>query len=630
MHPTLDGKPSCSSVMIRRPGYGLLAMLCAMLACLPFLPGLPGDFMFDDVPNIVENPGIELHSLHPAAVLNAAFSAQLGGHTRVLPTLTYALDYFRGDGFDPATFKTTNIFIHALTTLVLAWFLRSLLLMAQLPRRHAEWFALTMALAWALHPLQVSSVLYIVQRMQTMATLFILLSLCSYLHARQAQMAGRSGRTGWMLATMLWVLALACKEDAILVPAYALALELTVLKFSASQPHAARRIRLGYMWMTVISAALFFLVVVPHYWSWGNYGGRDFSGPDRLLTQGRVLCMYLWQSVVPLPSQMTFYYDWLQPSRGLLTPWTTLPSLLFVLALLGTAWHLRAQRPLFALGVFLFLSGHFVTSNVIGLELAFEHRNHFPLIGVVIAAGDLLRAAADRFNVRGSIRFAVCMLLLVAMGLATAIRAHSWESNLKVAQTSARIAPHSARAWNSLCLAWFERGGGAKRGNPHLDKAIAACNQGAAVGKNSIIGLTNVVAFKAIQGTVTPDDWSRYLTQLQRVPMTAENAKAIWVILNQARDGIGVDGTQVLEAIRITHERRPFGTIESAAIGYFILGHTQQPDSAYPYFARAVEQAKDPSFAVGLIEDLRKEGRPDWAGKLEALRAQRANSSPPH
>ena len=55
---------------------------------------------------------------------------------------------------------------------------------------------------------------------------------------------------------------------------------------------------------------------------------------------------------------------------------------------------MRTRWPLFSLGVFLFFAAHLITSNVIGLELAFEHRNHFALIGAVLAVGSLLAQAS--------------------------------------------------------------------------------------------------------------------------------------------------------------------------------------------------------------------------------------------
>lgn len=604
----------------------LYTLVCAALAGLLFLPGLPGGFVFDDNINIVGNSGIELQSLAPSAILDIIFSKQFGGLTRVIPTLTFALDYYRGGGLDPATFKTTSIAIHALTTLVLAWFLRSLMLTAGTRPSVARWGALMVAVAWAAHPLQVSSVLYVVQRMQTLATLFLLLALWSYLTARRAQLEGRSGRTGWMLTALLWALALACKEDAILLPAYTLAMELTVLRFGAADATLASRIKRGYLYATVAGAVLFLFVVVPSHWSWDAYYNRNFSSYERLLTQGRVLCLYLWEILIPLPSHMPFYYDWLEPSRGLLSPWTTVASLLVLLTLLAAALRLRHRRPLFSLGVLLFFAGHFVTSNVIGLELAFEHRNHLPMIGVMLAASDLLILAANRIGLGKVPAATACVLGLAALMGTTMVRARSWNSELTLAKTSTTLAPESARAWNSLCVTYFELGGGAKADNPNLDKAIAACERAADVGQDSIKSLTNIIAFKVLRGPVPEADWNRYLARLRHVTMTPDNTTSVWIILNRARDGMPVDGQKMLEAIDIINKRARFKPIESAAVGYFILGHTSTPDRAYPYFAQAVLETRDPAFAASLADDLRQEGYPAWANQLsQQLRNRHAS-----
>lgn len=600
-------------------GFLVASLVLAVFAGLVFLPGLPGDFLLDDITNIVGNVGIHLQSLDPGAVLHAAFSPQPGSTTRVVPMLTFALDYFRGGGLDPATFKATNIAIHSLTTFVLAWFLRDLLLVTGTSPVRARWAALALALAWALHPLQVSSVLYVVQRMQTLATLFVLLALWAYLKTRQAQIEGRPGRTGWMLAGLLWVVALACKEDAVLLPAYLLALELTVLRFRAADPGLARKLQRGFLAMTVLGAAAFLLVVVPHFWSWDTYPDRNFSSYERLLTQGRVLCMYLWQMVVPLPSHMPFFYDWIQPSRGLLASWTTLPALLLLSALLALAWRFRHCRPLFALGVLLFFAGHFITSNALSLELAFEHRNHFPLIGVVLAAGDLLMLAADRLKLHALPCAAACALLLIGLASGTFMRAHTWDSGLALAQTSTQLAPRSVRAWNFLCLEWYELGGGQKADNPYLDKAIPACSKAADLAPDSMASLINAIAFKSIQGTATTSDWDRYLERLRRVPLNNENVSSMWTMIGMVRKGIALDEDGVLATIDTICGRGRFPPSDDAAIGVFILDNTHQPDRAYPHFARAVRTTADPSFAKGLIDYLRKEGHPEWADQLQAM-----------
>ena len=603
---------------LRQLKHALLSILIATIACLPFLPGLPGDFVFDDGFNIVENPWIQLQSLTPSAIIEAAFSPEPGGHTRVLPTLSFALDYFRGGGLDPLTFKTTNLAIHALTSVLLALFLRNILLLSGTNPKRAAWAALAMAAAWAIHPLQVSSVLYIVQRMQTMSTLFLLLALLTYLKARQAQMSGHSGRTGWLATGLLWALALACKEDAALLPAYTLALELTVLRFHAADANLARKLQRGYTLATVLGAAAFFFFIIPHYWSWEAYPGRNFSSYERLISQARVLCMYLWEIIAPLPSRMPFYYDWLLPSRGLLQPWATLPSLFVIAGLLGSAWHLRHRRPLFSFGIFLFFFGHFITSNVIAVELAYEHRNHLPLIGIVLATGDLMAVAASKIRLSGRYATIAVALILVTLGSLTAVRAYSWRSDMSLALTSTTLAPKSARAWNSLCVAYFNAGGGLTHSNPNIRKAANACSKAASLDSNSIAALSNVLTYRTYLGAVTDTDWSLYLNRLNVVPLKTENANSIWVLINNVRRGVPLNEDNLFEAIATASRRRFFGPSEFASIGYFILGHTHQPDRAYPYFLNAVVTTSNPTLARGIIEEMRSQGRITWAEQLQA------------
>ena len=311
----------------------LLALLGALLAAACLVPGLGGGFIFDDRPNIEQNYILHVDRLDAEELAWAAYSFHAGNGARSLSMLSFALDHVRG-GLDARVFKGTNIAIHALTAVVLAFFLRSLLLVAQWPPRRAAAGALALALLWALHPLQVSTVLYVVQRMQALVTLFMVLALWAYLRMRQAQVAGQSGRQHGVLTLLFWVLGFASKEDALLFPGYALALELTVLRFAAASPRLAAFWRKGYLLVVVLGLAAYALLVVPHYWSQGAYPMRDFSSHERLLTQGRVLVMYLGQMLLPLPERLPFYYDDLVVSRGWLQPATTLPAWLLLAGLL--------------------------------------------------------------------------------------------------------------------------------------------------------------------------------------------------------------------------------------------------------------------------------------------------------
>lgn len=593
--------------------FGALGIACALIAIFVLVPGLTGAFIFDDGPNIVHNAAIHVTSIDAESLQRAAYSFGPGGGSRALAMLSFGLDHWRG-GLDPSVFKTTSLVIHACTVLAMGWFFRSLLVAAGWSGRRSSLGALGLSIAWAVHPLQASSVLYVVQRMQTLATLFLVLALHAYLAARLAQIAGRRSRSAWALTILFGALAFASKEDSVVLPAYLLAMEVTVLRFRGATPHSAAQIHRSWLAIASVGALTYALVAVPHFWSWDSYPGRDYSTAERLLTQPRVLVMYLAQTLVPLPSLLPFYYDWVQPSRSLLDPWTTLPALLTLIILSTAAWVVRGRRPIFSLGIFLFFAGHFVSSNVIGLELAFEHRNHFPLIGVVLAAGDLLALAIDRFRPSARVATTTCLLILALLGGAGYLRAHIWGDPEILATKSTEFAPHSARAWNSLCLLYHELSRGEP--GPLLDKAIETCETGSRL-PHSVTALTNLIVLKAIRGDLQPSDWDRFHQRLRDAAMTPENARALWVILNPAREAAPLDDDEVLEVIKTVTPRIRLRTVESAAIGYYLLGRTSHPEEALPYFTMAVRDSPAGSqFVTDLIGDLRAQGRDEWADTL--------------
>ncbi len=598
----------------------LLSLLVALLAGSVFLPGLPGDFVFDDIPNIVNNKAIQLHQLDAQSLLNVIATPQLSGNMRTLPTLSFALDFWRAGGADPAAFKITNIAIHAITACALAWFFRSLMLISGVSDARAGWLSATLALAWAVHPLQVSSVLYAVQRMQTMATMFVILALLAYIQARIAQREGRPARKAFLATLFLSVLAMGCKEDAVMLPAYALALELTVLNFTAANARTSQLLRRGYLLATLAGAALFAFVVAPHFWQWEVYPGRDFSTLERLLTQARVLCMYAWQILIPLPKNMPFYYDWLQPSRGLLQPWTTLASIAGLGALLGLAFWQRVRRPLFALGVLLFFGAHFITSNVVGLELAFEHRNHFALVGAMLVIGSLISGGIVRLGFSPAAQATLCAVLMISLGSATFLRAQEWRSRMTLARASTELAPNSARAWILLCAGLYEAGGGAVKGNPFLDEAIDACSEGAELAPYALNNPALLVVLKTRRGDVAPQDWARLQQRIETVHMSLDNRRAPLILTHNAREGVLLDKRSMLRALSTLLDRAPLKPFEIASISYFIMNDLGEPDLAIPYFIMAIESVPpgDP-FAAQLAGELKAKGRADLASTIENI-----------
>lgn len=600
----------------------LFALLVALLGALVYGLNRDGGFMLDDGHTIVNNTLVQIESLDMDSILYAASSFHAGGSTRPLTMLSFALDHWRLGGLHASGFKATNVVIHALTAVILCFFLRQLLLLAQWPPRKAALYALVVAALWVVHPLQASSVLYVVQRMQTLATLFLVLALWFYLGLRRAELESRAM---WPYATgvlVSWALAIAAKEDAAMLPLYLLALELTVLRFRAAAVTREQSLKRIYAAGTLLGAMLFLFWLAPHYWSGEPFGGRDYNSLERLLTQGRVLVTYLGQILVPLPSSMPFNYDHYEVSRSLLQPWTTLPALLLLLGFAGWALNWRHRQPVFAFGVLLYLAGHFLTSNVMGLEMVFEHRNHLPMLGILLAAADLAGMALKRVRIRPLWIGAAVAGLLVLVTTAGGLRAHIWGDPVRLARYNTEAAPESSRAWTTLGGVYFDLAGRKNaRGNPYLDLAIAAVEEGAAR-TGTAANLSNVVIYKTIQGTVAQADWDRLVVSLESGPLLAHEKNILWTTLANLRADIGMDVDQALRVMDTISARVPFQPQEYLRIGSTLYREIRK-DAALKYFVQAAEAYPAGSATITqLSKELSNLGHSDWSDEI-----QRANGA---
>ena len=161
----------------------LTVLLLAGLLALAYWHAPDNVFHFDDLDNIVNAPAVRLDHLSFDGLVKAGQQAFLPN--RPLTSVTFALNWWQGGG-DPKQFQWTNLALHAVNTILVL-----LLLAIALGRlfdgeaRHRVWLAVGFGVAiWAVHPIQVQSVTYIVQRMNLMAGLFVMLSLLLYVRGR--------------------------------------------------------------------------------------------------------------------------------------------------------------------------------------------------------------------------------------------------------------------------------------------------------------------------------------------------------------------------------------------------------------------------------------------------------------
>lgn len=446
------------SSVYRRPAFALLAALALAGCVLAYAPGLPGPFVFDSVERVIHNEALMMTSLDPAELLRAAYAAQARYPQRGLAYVSFALNYFLAGGrFDPLAFKLTNLLIHLTNALLVFFLARSVVARwvstetpaASSAETRVAFAALFAAALWMLHPIQLTSVLYVVQRMTSLAALWVFIGAIAFLEGRERLERGAPGAMALMVGGIVTgvLLGFLCKQNALLLPLLCGVLELCL--FDTRRLPSRAKARLAWLYGLVLAVpalvAVLALVVRPDL-VLDAYRYREFGPVERLLTEARVLLYYLRWLLVPDLRELGLYHDDIPASAGILVPWTTLASLAAWAVLIPLALVGARRRAPWSLALLWFLVGHGLESGVIGLELIHEHRNYVPSAGLAMAAAYYgSRLAAGRRELRRP-ALAVGIAVGLVLAFVTGMRAASWRTPAALMERLARHHPDSYRS----------------------------------------------------------------------------------------------------------------------------------------------------------------------------------------
>jgi hypothetical protein len=500
-----------------------------------YAKGLTGGFLFDDFPNLVLDPSWKLMALTWDQIMRALQGGIASLTGRPLAILSFAANHWL-TGEDPFWLKQTNVLMHA-GNAVLVWMLVRRLF-ARLDadaNRAGAFLAFLIAAAWALHPLQVSTVLYVVQRMEIGAATGILLSLLCYLRLRDRQLAGQRAWP-WALA-MLAAVALGAgfKETALLVPGYAFLIEACLYRFRNAKSGLSRLWITTYASSAVLAALALAWLARPLLHFDPTTSARNFTPYQRLLTQGPVLAMYLGQILLPRLDSLRFYYDNLPVSSGLLSPPSTLAAWLLMIGLAGGAVLAWRRWPLTALGIGWFLLGHALTSNVLMLELAFEHRNYLPLLGIALAVVQPLQSAGRRLH--GDAKVVLTLLPVLALACLCLIEAATWGNPTKLDWTLENRNPTSPRASYALGARLLRNADG-DSSTTTWSMAHAQLEAASRLAEAPPLALQALLIMDGRAGHAIPQgQWQRFASQLTARSISAEGSGALYAVTQCRIDG---------------------------------------------------------------------------------------------
>lgn len=414
--------------------WSLLLLLALLMAALAYLPGLSGPLVLDDKANLEPLVG---WLQGQASWQTVVFGNGSGVFGRPVSMATFLANAAIG-GDSVYGFKLTNLLIHLLNGIAI-YALFSAVQRAQAIARPASksaaWMPLVATSLWLMHPLLVSTVLYVVQRMAMLSALFMLLTMLAYVHGRLALDSGHR-RRAWILLGLLapasTLLATLSKENGILAPALCGLIEWLVFAPAAGDRRGWRSKAFIALVLAVPALLAIALTLDGNPRIVGGYENRSFTLAERLLTQPRVLWHYVGAILLPYGPQLGLYHDDFPISHGLLSPPGTLLAFAGWLVALILAWRLRRTVPAVALGVGIFLVGQALESSVFPLLMYFEHRVYLPLIGIIWALLGAASFAAERLDRRihhgRKIFTSATVASVVVLGLATAARASVWRS----------------------------------------------------------------------------------------------------------------------------------------------------------------------------------------------------------
>jgi len=478
----------------RAPVFVAAAVIAAA-ALAAYHNSFSGQFAFDDVPAVADNP-----TIRHLTDLRAVFSPPTGGYTvsgRPILNLSLAIDY-AFCGKNVWLYHATNLLIHILAGLTLFGVVRRTLDRIRgtgFPpvlgnehglETHATFLAFAVALIWTVHPLQTESVTYIIQRAESLMGLFYLLTLYCAIRGMDVDEASRlvpprTGRdassifkafqpNGWAVCSIAaCFFGMATKEVMVSAPVIVLLYDRT---FFTGSFRAAWRLRSKYY----VGLALTWILLVYLATGTGSRGstagmGAGTSPPHYWLTQFPAIAHYLSLVIWPSPLVLDYGSRVVRFSASVLVPVVMVTGLA-----VGSGWLLFADPRSLKLktrnlraagfaGAFFFAILAPTSLIPVIVQVMAEHRMYLalaPVVAVVVIGGyGLVERAYRQAGKSGSphrLYLALCLAVAAALAVVTARRNDDYRNELTLWGKTAAESPDNPRAQYNYGIALSDAG----------------------------------------------------------------------------------------------------------------------------------------------------------------------------
>ncbi|MBC2717248.1 MAG: tetratricopeptide repeat protein [Desulfobacteraceae bacterium] len=436
---------------------GVFILFLMVAGTLVYSNTFQTSFVFDDINFITKNdPNVHMTEFSWGALKKAAVEGE--PRHRYLPNISFAVNYYFG-AENTFGYHLVNIGIHLMTGIFLFFLFQATLRLCSrqdgvcfsgnrsLPSVSPETLSFFAVLIWLVHPVQTNAVTYICQRMASMVAMFYILSLLCYVIGRINFRKGRTQTAVFLFfgCIISGCCAIASKQNAGILPVFILFYEW----FFFQDLKTFRSYR-TLLWIIIglivfVVVAIHFLGVDPLHRILSAYTRREFTLPQRVMTEFRVVVYYLSLLFCPQSSRLILDHNY-PLSYAVSDPFSTLTCFVSIIAIGGLAAYLAKKDRLISFALFWFLGNLLIESSVIGIEIIYEHRMYLPTMFLYLMITVMVfRMFKARWAAAG-----VLILCMMILSVWAHQRNRIWESDVTFWTDSVKKSPQKERPYQNL------------------------------------------------------------------------------------------------------------------------------------------------------------------------------------
>jgi protein O-mannosyl-transferase len=425
----------------------LICLALAILTLITFWSLKDCGFInFDDNKYVYENAyvqsGLNWNSIGQAF----SFSSELvkkSSHWHPVTWLSLMLDY-QIFGLNPQGFHLINLLFHVMNAVLLFLILHRM--------TKTLWPSAFVACLFAIHPLHVESVAWIVERKDVLSTFFFMLTIGAYSYYVE-----HPGLRRYFFVLLFFALGLMAKSMLVTLPFVLLLLDYWPLRrfqeIKPADPEYKWSLIYPLLWEKVplfilaILSSIVVTYVVPlsagviH--SFKEIPPLDVRIGNALISYITYIGKMIW------PGNLAVFY----PYPRLLVPWQVLGSaLLFIAITVVVIW--RAKRSPYLATGWLWYTGTLVP--VIGIVYAggqamADRYTYIPLIGLFIMVAWGVPELLKKWNYRKKILLTLSAMSILCLSIITWTQVGFWQNNIT-------LYDHTLKITNNNWLAYYNRG----------------------------------------------------------------------------------------------------------------------------------------------------------------------------